>query len=312
MKIIDYNQIKKLNISPKQCVDWVDKALRSKYDCILPSKISVSPSSDVFYNTMPVYLATKDRFGVKVVSRYPERKPALVSDILLYDSIHGELLAFMDGSWITAMRTGAVAALSINKLKKSDAKQFAFIGLGNTARATLLCLRELIQGPINISLLSYKDQAESFIDRFKEDTDISFSVYSDVKEQIKEADVVISCVTVAHDLFAPDDCYKPGTLVVPVHTRGFQNCDLFFDKVFADDVKHVCGFKYFNQFKKFDEFAHVLLGENQGRESDEERILAYNIGIALHDIYFASEIYNLVSDNSENLEMNIPTDKFWV
>ena len=27
--------------------------------------------------------------------------------------------------------------------------------------------------------------------------------------------------------------------VIPVHTRGFQNCDLFFDKVFADDTDHV-------------------------------------------------------------------------
>lgn len=261
---------------------------------------------------MPVYLFPDKRFGVKIVSRFPERKPSLQSDILLYDSQSGELLAFMDGSWITAMRTGAVAALSISYLQKKNAKNYAFIGLGNTARATLLCLLEFVKGPLQVSLLAHKDQADSFIDRFKDYPNISFTVYSDVQQMIADSDVIISSVTVAHELFAPDECFKPGVLVVPIHTRGFQNCDLFFDKVFADDVKHVCGFKYFNQFKKFDEFAHVLLGENPGRESEQERILVYNIGIALHDIYFASKIYDKLSADGQTLDLNMTTDKFWV
>ena len=114
---------------------------------------------------------------------------------------------------------------------------------------------------------------------------------------ITGADVVVSCVTVAHGQFASDTCFKSGVLVVPVHTRGFQNCDLFFDQIFADDVAHVEGFKYFNQFKQFDEFARILLKQNPGRTSDQERILAYNIGIALHDIYFASQVYDKVKDS---------------
>ena len=46
-----------------------------------------------------------------------------------------------------------------------------------------------------------------------------------------------------------ENLYRKGCLVIPVHTRGFQNCDLCFDKVYADDTAHVCGFKYFNEFK---------------------------------------------------------------
>ena len=90
-----------------------------------------------------------------------------------------------------------------------------------------------------------------------------------------------------------DEWFKEGVLVVPIHTRGFQNCDLFFDKVFADDTSHVDGFKYFKQFKKFSEFDKVLHKEVVGRENDKERILSYNIGIALHDIYIAKKIFNL-------------------
>lgn len=312
MRFIDFDAIQRLKISSATCLEWVESALRMKYDCCLPSKISMKINSDVFFNTMPSYLPACGRFGVKVVSRFPERKPSLLSDILLYDSNSGEALALMDGSWITAMRTGAVAALSIKYLKASFAKEYAFLGLGNTARATLLCLLSVLDEPLHIRLLAYKGQELLFMERFKEFPNLTFSVYEDADSLITGADVVVSCVTVAHDLFASDACYKPGVLVVPVHTRGFQNCDLFFDKVYADDTNHVCEFKYFSQFKQFDEFANVLLQKNLGRTSDEERILAYNIGIALHDIYFASEIYDKVKDSFPDIASSMTNEKFWV
>ena len=241
-----------------------------------------------------------------------KRKPALVSDILLYDATNGDFLALMDGSWITAMRTGAVAALSIQYLRTSSAREYAFMGLGNTARATLLCLMAVLEGPLNIRLLSYKGQELEFMKRFKEYSRLNFSIFENVEDLITGADVVVSCVTVAHGQFASDTCFKPGVLVVPVHTRGFQNCDLFFDQVFADDVAHVEGFKYFNQFKQFDEFARILLKQNPGRTSDQERILAYNIGIALHDIYFASQVYDKVKDSLPDISSDKLSEKFWV
>lgn len=312
MKIIDFEAINNLTLSPSVCLEWVESALRMKYDCCLPSKISLKIDSDIFFNTMPSFIPACGRFGVKIVSRFPKRNPSLQSDILLYDSNSGDTLALMDGSWITAMRTGASAALSIKYLKSSAAKDYAFMGLGNTARATLLCLLSVVDDPLHVRLLAYKGQEQIFMDRFKEYPNLTFSVYDNTEELISGADVVVSCVTVAHDLFASDACFKPGVLVVPVHTRGFQNCDLFFDKIYADDTGHVSGFKYFDQFKQFDEFANVLLGRNGGRSSDEERILVYNIGIALHDIYFASKIYDIMKDSFPDLVSSMTDEKFWV
>ena len=313
MKFINFEAIQRLEISSSICLEWVESALRMNYDCCLPSNISMNINPDIFFNTMPSYLPACGRFGVKIVSRFPERRPSLLSDILLYDSNTGEALALMDGSWITAMRTGAVAALSIKYLKSSFAKEYAFLGLGNTARATLLCLLSILgDEPLHIRLLAYKEQELLFMERFKEFSNLTFSIYNDTESLITGADVVVSCVTVAHELFASDSCYKPGVLVVPVHTRGFQNCDLFFDKVYADDTNHVCEFRYFNQFRQFDEFTNVLLLKNPGRISDEERILAYNIGIALHDIYFASEIYDKLKDSFSDIASNMTNEKFWV
>ncbi len=314
MKIIDFNTIKSLNLSPSQCVDWVDKAFRMKYSASLPGKISMKIDPKIFFNTMPVYLPDLERFGVKIVSRYPERTPSLQADILLSDTKTGKTLALMDGSWITAMRTGAVAALTIQTLKMSHTKEYAFLGLGNTARSTLLCLLSLLKDkPVHIRLLAYKGQELLFKDRFAGYANVTFSVYDSTEDLISGADVVVSCVTIATELIASDSAFKKGVLVVPIHTRGFQNCDLFFDKVFADDVNHVKDFQYFNRFKKFDEFSRVLLKDNKGRESDEERILVYNIGIALHDIYYAAKIFNLI-ESQPLTEVNTfsLSEKYWV
>ena len=311
MRIINFEMIKSLKISPETCFQWVKEMFLKKNEALLPAKTSISLGNNIFFNTMPCCLSSR-YMGVKVVSRFPERSPALNADLILYDSSNGELLALMDATWITAMRTGAVAALAALTYKKQNAVDFSFIGLGNTARATLLCLHSQLPAEqrIRIHLLKYKDQAECFMSRFADLPNIEFSIETDIESVIAQRDVLFSCVTACDGLFAKDDVYPEGILVVPVHTRGFQNCDLFFDKVFADDRAHVCGFKYFDRFKYFAELSDVLTGKKAGRENSRERILSYNIGIALHDIYFASKIYELCPA-SEIKQAQI-TDKSWV
>lgn len=76
----------------------------------------------------------------------------------------------------------------------------------------------------------------------------------------------------------------------PVHVRGFQDCDLTFDKVFGDDARHMSDWKNFGHYRHFAEFSDVLLGKVEGRASQDERIISYNYGLGLHDLWFASRI----------------------
>ena len=69
--------------------------------------------------------------------------------MMLYNAKNGELLALVDCDWITTMRTGAVAAVSAKALRKDGANTYGIVGLGNTGRATLLCVLEA--EPENIS-----------------------------------------------------------------------------------------------------------------------------------------------------------------
>lgn len=313
MRIIDFNTISSLHITPAQCIEWTRHMLTNKYKCSLPPKISLKIEGDIFVNTMPSYIPEINRHGVKIVSRYPRRIPALASEILLYDSIKGEALALMDGTWITAMRTGAVAALSIETFQSSGATQYAFMGLGNTARATLICLAELFSSQkLSIKVLAYKEQEKNFIERFKKYANLHFTVCNTTKELIAGSDVIVSCITSASGQIGKDEDFKPGVTVIPIHTRGFQNCDLFFDKVFADDTNHVKDFKYFHSFKQFEEVSRVLLKQSKGRESDLERILIYNIGISLHDLFFASKIYDLLTEKSSEVNLFTNPNKFWI
>lgn len=306
MKLITDLEIKALDISPRECVEWVRESFSMKYETQLPIKISLHPQGSDFFNTMPCLLPARyNRFGVKVVSRIAEKKPSLHSDLLLYNSKSGELLTLMDADWITQMRTGAVAALAIETLQIKDASVYSFIGLGSTADATMACMQAVLPADrqYTIRLKRYKDQAERFAAKWTK-KNYSFVIVDTNEQLLDNCDVLVSAVTEMPDLFCGDDTkYPEGILLVPIHTRGFQNCDLFFDHVYADDKGHVEGFKYFSQFKAFNELSEVLLGKVQGRVNNKQRILAYNIGIGLHDVLFANKIYSKLTNDRRFIEI---------
>ena len=98
-----------------------------------------------------------------------------------------------------------------------------------------------------------------------------------------------------------------------MHTRGFKQCDLAFDKIVCDDEGHVASFGYYPQFKdKLVEMSDVLSGRVAGRDSNSQRIIAYNIGIALHDVVFASKIYDMVAAKEPTARLNEGLAKHWV
>ena len=314
MKIIPFDKINELNISPMTCYKWVSEAIKLKKDVLLPAKISLKPDIEgVFYNTMPVIIPYDNVGGVKIVTRYPRRKPVLDSEILLYDLENGKNIAFMDGNWITAMRTGTVAAHSVKMFAIDGFKEIGIIGLGNTARAALKVLLAIYPDrEIRIKLKMYKNQHNIFAEEFSSFNNVAFTYCDSFEKVIYGSDVIISAVTMFENNICEDRYFKEGVLVVPIHTRGFTNCDLFFDKIFADDTKHVKKFKYFTKYKYFAEVSDVVNGIKMGRENNKERILVYNIGIALHDIYFANKIYGLMKNKCEEISLNAPTKKIWL
>lgn len=284
-----------LGITPAECVSWAQEAFLNKDSCILTPKACHRLSKDSFFTTMPCTIPNLNRMGVKVVSRIPGNTPSLKSDILMFDTRTGEQIALMSANWVTSMRTGAVATLAA-QLAAVDFRsaRFGFVGLGNVARAVLRCLLSQFSlcESVDVWLLEYADQAERMIQDFKDETRVRFRVAKNRRELIENTSVLFSCVTVMHEQFLSPDNYPIGYTLIPVHTRGFEDCDLVFDKIIGDDVGHEREFKNFNRFKSFVEMKDVLSGCSPGRTDPQERIICYNVGIALHDIWFASKIYD--------------------
>lgn len=311
MKIITHEMISGLNLDANVWYDWADTVLRNKHEYIMPAKTSLHFGSS-YFNTMPSILPSENVMGVKVVNRFIGRIPSLDSQLLLYNYTTGENIALMDASLITAMRTGAVTVHAMEMFANSDFYEVGMMGFGNIGIACMEILTVHYVGKqMKIKLLKYKDHAEKIKARYKHYDNIEFVIVDTVEEIIRNSDVVISSITYAADLLGEDDWFKKGCLVIPVHLRGFQNCDLFFDKVYGDDYGQIKGFKYFNEFKYFAETSEVLRGDKKGRESHDDRILSYNIGMSIHDMYAAAKIYQYFKD-TDDIQNLSPDMRYWL
>ena len=316
-QLFDFKQLSQVPVSEQEKVHWVDEALRMQAKVQLPAKISLKPQPEVFYNFMPVIIPALQVAGVKVVNRIPGDAPALTSQIMLYDLPTGELKAVMDGDYITTARTGAVAAHSIQLLAKHAFQSIGFIGLGNQARATAKAILAIHQKrPLRVVLLKYKNQAETFktyLDSLKTINSVDVQMVDTPAAIFKASDVVVSSVTYAKDdMLADPSVMRAGTLLVPIHTRGFMNLDRVVDRVYCDAVDQIRNFKYFDQFRGLAQVSDVLLGQAPGRQSDSERLTVYNIGTALHDIFFAEQLFKKLDGTGHAaFDWQAPTKKVW-
>jgi ornithine cyclodeaminase/alanine dehydrogenase-like protein (mu-crystallin family) len=67
--------------------------------------------------------------------------------VLLHDGDTGELVAVLNASPITAIRTAAVSAVATSALARPDAKRVAIVGAGVQARAHVQAMRAVIDDP---------------------------------------------------------------------------------------------------------------------------------------------------------------------
>lgn len=94
---------------------------------------------------MPAHLARSGSTGAKVVSVNPGNArrglPVIRATVLVLDAETGALLALMDGTWLTALRTGAVGGLAADLLAREESATVALFGAGVQARTQLEAVR---------------------------------------------------------------------------------------------------------------------------------------------------------------------------
>lgn len=88
---------------------------------------------------MPAYVDGMAFSAVKVVSIYPKNTtlPMISASVLVLDAVTGRARALMDGTYLTALRTGAGSGLATDLLARPDASVLGVIGAGAQARTQI-------------------------------------------------------------------------------------------------------------------------------------------------------------------------------
>lgn len=302
---ISKEEIESVAITAKEKYEWVDTVLSNKQDYVLPVKTRMPLKETDYFNVMPCALPSENILGLKVVTRNENRRSRELSnidgDILLYSYEDFLPIALMDGSLITTIRTAAVAVHTMfnftpKEVLDSPNLKIAMVGLGNIGTEIGGQLFELLckHPKYTVKLFEYKDHADRFVEKFKNYSNIQFERCSTYDELMSGSDVVFSSVTYMDSDFCQPSVYKHDCTVIPVHLRGFMECDRCFDHVITSDLESIKKFRYYGEIKKLSFVDDLIAKRNKNEELElgNQRII-YNLGLAVHDLYYALKIYEL-------------------
>lgn len=321
---LSHQDILNLEITVEECIEITEKVLKEhgKKNVFLPSKSSIIPSEGIFFTSMPAYLPALEVSGIKWVSRFPENKklniPKVISTFILNEMVTGKPLAVMESSWVTAMRTGATAAITAKYFAKKNLDTIAIIGAGVQAVAVLMCLMEVCPQIRNVKVFKHKDTAERFINRFSVEN-LNFTCCSNMEEVFKNISIAITSPTYALTPFVENKWLPDGILALPIHHRGWEKCAFSFDKVVTDDLNQTNHYIEAGEFSGgmppiYAELGEVILGIKKGRENEAEKIIAYNIGIAISDVALGKYVYEKALSKGVGVSLNLNNydDCFWL
>ena len=168
---------------------------------------------------MPAYSSKLGAAGIKIVNIFPgnrERGEATtIGQVLLMDDKNGEVLALMDGSFITKFRTGAASGAAFKLFARNDAKIGCLIGTGGQAD----CQLEAMLAACNLDevrivardFAKTEKFAEEMSERFK-DSGAKLIAYDDANEAVYGADVIV-VVTVSTEPVFDANRVKKGAVV---------------------------------------------------------------------------------------------------
>ena len=152
IKILSRTDVQK-SVTMPQAIEAVKQAFISyaQKKVILPLRTQV-PVKEYQGITlfMPAYLPELESLGAKIVSVFPENikssLPTIHAIVIICDSKTGQPTALMDGTYLTALRTGAVSGVATGLLARKRAKTAAIIGAGIQGRTQLeaiCCVRDI-------------------------------------------------------------------------------------------------------------------------------------------------------------------------
>jgi len=296
-----------------ECIELMADALSAlaRGEVFQPLRTIVRPpDARGLLGLMPSYRAGgQGAFGLKAICVFPGN-PAIGKDahqgaVLLFSRETGELLAVMNASEITAIRTAAVSAVATRLLARQDAEQLAIIGAGIQARTHLAALAAV--RPIKRAKVACRniEHAEELAREMRQQLSFPIEPVRTNEEAVRGADLIVTA-TSSQEPVINKDWISPGAHVNAIGThspnsREIDSATMAAAKIFVDrresalnesgDYLLAAKEGLVNAESIRGEIGELLIGSKTGRTSATEITLFKSLGLAIEDIVSADYLY---------------------
>jgi alanine dehydrogenase len=194
-------------LSIKDVIDVVEAAFSEleRGTVILPQRATVTLTKEAgWVGVMPAYLEKMGSLSTKIVTVFEknlEKKiPTIMATVILNSTETGAPLAIMEGTFITAMRTGAVCGVATKYLARKDSKTVGVFGAGVQARTQLMavCAVRNIRRAFVYDM--FKDRANTFATEMSKTLNIPIET-REPEDIVKESDIIITATTAKTPIF---------------------------------------------------------------------------------------------------------------
>ncbi|MFN8387828.1 MAG: hypothetical protein U0V48_13020 [Anaerolineales bacterium] len=263
------------------------------------------PSRDAVSLFMPAYMKKEstEALAVKVVSLYPSNPPRglayIQAAVLVFDVETGRAIALLEGSALTAIRTGAGSGVSIDLLARKDSKVVAIFGAGPQGKTQLeaACSARKIETAFIYNPTTSK--AESFAKEMAGRGNIpqDIRVAKTPQEAIQNADIICTATGSTQPVFEDKDvkagthisaigAYTPEMQELPIETIARSRIVVDSRATVmeeAGDIVKAMKAGLINEANIHAELGEIVLGLKSGRQSDDEITFFKSVGNAVQD-----------------------------
>jgi len=327
MKVLVVNGSEVRTLLPMdECIDVMSDALAAlaRSEAMVPLRqIMWLPEKVGALGMMPGYISGIDAVGLKVITVFPgnhgTRYDSHQGAVLLFEATHGQLLAIMDATTITAIRTAAVSGVATRLLAREDAESLAILGSGVQAGTHLAAM--LHSRPIQKVRVWSRDaaHAQRFAERESKRHRIAINVMTSVQDAVKECDIICT-TTSAREPILRGEWITPGTHINAVgssvpFTRELDSTAVKIARLFVDrresalneagdfllarkegiiEDSHIVG-----------EIGEIMIGEIDGRRTSDEITLFKSLGLGIEDLAAANHIYRKAIQSNDGTAVEL-------
>lgn len=310
--VLTHDEVEQL-LPMDECIAVMSGALTAlaKGQAHQPLRMVVRPPGAAgLMGLMPSYLSgERAAYGLKAVCVFPgntaKGKDAHQGAVMLFSAETGELLALMNASAITAIRTAAVSGVVTNLLAREDATDLAIVGAGVQARSHLAAMA-LVRPIKRVRVASRSfEHARRFADEMRFHALAPIDPVDSVELAVTGADIVVTVTTAAEPILKRE-WIRPGAHINAVGssiptTREVDTATVAAASLFVDRRESTLNESGDYLFAMREgaigpehiraEIGEVLIGAKPGRTSEDEITLFKSLGLAVEDLASAEHVY---------------------